>query len=89
MGMFDKNYEKSAQNTYEEIKKYLKPKNGNKYILLIHTGITNGNKPEALYTIKINEIVENMQNDGYEIIDIKLEIGGTQGLSYETLIVYK
>lgn len=89
MGLFDKNYEKSAQNTYAEIKKSLKPKNNNKHILLIHTGIMNGHKPETFYMIKINEIIENMQNDGYEIIDIKLEIRGTKGLSYETMIIYK
>ncbi len=89
MGIFDKNYAKSAKNTYEEIKKTLKPKNNNKHILLVHTGILNGNKPETLLMVKINEIIENMQNDGYEIIDVKLEIGGTQGLSYETLIIYK
>ena len=58
-------------------------------ILMVHTGILNGNKPETLLMVKINEIIENMQNDGYEIIDVKLEIGGTQGLSYETLIIYK
>lgn len=67
----------------------LEPKNGNKHVILIHTGIANGNKPENVYTSKINEIIENIQNRGYEIIDIKLEIGGTQGLSYETLITYK
>lgn len=89
MGVFDKNYEKSTNNTYEEIKKILEPRNNNKHILLIHTGIMNGNKPETLYNIKINGIIESMQNEGYEIIDVKLEIGGTQGLSYETLIIYK
>lgn len=68
---------------------YLEPKNGNKHIFLVHTGINNGNKPEEVYTKKINKIIENIQNRGYEIIDIKLEIGGTQGLSYETLIIYK
>lgn len=79
--MFGKNDNNSEVN--------LKPKDGNKHILLIHTGISNGNRPEAMYTEKINPIIENMQNMGYEIVDIKLEIGGTQGLSYETLIIYK
>ncbi len=67
----------------------LKPKDGNKHILLIHIGISNGNKPDETYTEKINQIIENIQNKGYEIVDVKLEIGGTQGLSYETLIIYK
>ena len=89
MGLFDKNYEKSANKTYESLKEYLKPKNRQKHVILIHTGIPNGNIPERMYTIKINEIIEDMQNDGYEILDVKLEIGGTQGLSYETLIIYR
>lgn len=67
----------------------LQPRNGKKHVILIHTGVTNGNKPETIYTEKINKIIEIIQNKGYEIVDIKLEIGGTQGLSYETLIVYK
>ncbi len=79
--MFDK------KNSNTEIN--LKPKDGNKHIILIHTGITNGNKPEIAYTEKVNEVIEFIQNEGYEILDIKLEIGGTQGLSYETLIVYR
>ncbi len=79
--MFGKN------NIDSEVK--LEPQNGNKHIILIHTGISNGNKPEEIYTNKINGIIENIQNKGYEILDVRLEIGGTQGLSYETLIVYK
>lgn len=67
----------------------LQPKNGNKHIFLVHTKISNGNKPEVVYTNKINEIIETIQNKGYEITDIKLEIGGTEGLSYETLITYR
>lgn len=67
----------------------LLPKNGNKHILLVHTGISNGNKPEEVYTKKINEIIEMIQTKGYEVVDVKLEIGGTQGFSYETLIIYK
>lgn len=72
---------------YEEIN--LEPKNGNEHIILIHTAISNGNKPETIYTKKINNVIESIQNKGYEIVDVKLEIGGTQGLSYETLVIYK
>lgn len=31
MGLFDKKYEKSAENLYENIKEYLLPKDGNKH----------------------------------------------------------
>lgn len=67
----------------------LKPKNGKKHIILVHVGIKNGNKPEEIYTDKVEKIIETIQDKGYEIIDVKLGIGGTQGLSYETLIIYK
>lgn len=67
----------------------LEPKDGNNHIFLVHTGISNGNNPEGVYNKKINEILSTIQSKGYEILDIKLEIGGTQGLSYETLIIYR
>lgn len=67
----------------------LEPKNGNKHILLVCPTIPNGLKPEVACTSKINEILEEIQNKGYEILDVKLEIGRRNGLSYETLIIYK
>lgn len=72
-----------------EIGLELKEKDGKKHIILVHTMVNNGNKAEITYTTKINKILEEMQNAGYEIVDIKLTIGGTQNLSYETLITYK
>ena len=89
MGLFTDSQTAVAETVYEKTKLYLKPKDGKKHIILIHTLVPNGNMPERIYTIRINEIIEYMQNEGYEITDIKLEIGGTQGLSYETLITYK
>ena len=77
------------ENNDEEIKTNLELKNGKIHILLIHTSISNGNKPEEIYVTKINKIIDDMQEKGYEIVDVKLEIGGTQGLSYETLVLYR
>ena len=45
MGLFDKNYEKSTENLYENIKQFLKPKDGLKHIIMLNTmskSITNG-----------------------------------------------
>ena len=83
MGLF------TDKDSYEEIKCRLKPKDGSKHILLIHTSISNGNKPGDVYTDKINSIIENMQISGYEILNVELAIGGSQGLFYETLITYQ
>lgn len=76
MGIFDKNYEKSADNLYEDVKKYLKPKNGKKNVIMLNTmskALTNGFECESKYTLQINEIINAMQDDGYEILDIKMD----------------
>ena len=94
MGLFDKNIEKSANNSYEEIKKYLKPKDNKKHIIMVNTmskSITNGWECENKYTLQIDTIIENMQDDGYEIIDIKFD-STQQSVSnmflIRTLIIY-
>lgn len=96
MGLFDKNYEKSAMNLYEDIKPYLKPKDGMKHVVMVNTmskASTNGFECENKYTIQINNIIEEMQGNGYEIIDIKIDntIFQSIGNSYliRTLIIYK
>lgn len=76
MGLFDKNYEKSANNSYEEVKQNLKVKDGDIHVILIQTYMNNGNRVEIEYTTKINYIIECMKKDGYEIINIELEILG-------------
>ena len=96
MGLFDKNIEKSSNNKYEEIKRYLKPKNNKKHIIMINTMskiITTGWECENNYTIQVDTIIENMQNDGYEIIDIKFDSTPQQSITnsflIRTLIMYK
>ena len=71
MGLFDKNYEKSADNVYSsDIKQYCKPKDGKTHILMINSSskaTTNGWECENKYTIQIDNILEMMQDDGYDI----------------------
>ncbi len=94
MGLFDKNFEKSTSELYKGIKEYLNPKDGNKHVVLINTTsklTTNGMECENKYTIQVNGIIEEMQKDGYDILDVKLDasqqIMGNMVL-IRTLVIY-
>ena len=96
MGMFDKNYEKSIDNIEDDIKKYLSPKDGNTHIILINSmtkSMTNGWECENKYTLQIDGILKKIQDEGYEIVDIKFEsmqqpmVGNA--FLIRTLIIYK
>ena len=54
---------------------------------------TNGLECENKYTIQINNIIEKMQSNGYEIIDIKIDNTMFQSMGsaflIRTLIVYR
>lgn len=76
----------------EDYKENLKPKNGNKHILLIETIVDNEYKQKQEYMTKINDFLDFMQERNYEIVDIKLEINEQRSLAgylYETMIIYK
>ncbi len=96
MGLFDKGYEKSAQNLYDDVKQYLQPKDGLKHIIMLNTMskmTTNGLECENKYTIQINSIIEEMQRNNYEIVDVKIDNTSfqTTGNAFliRTLIIYK
>ena len=96
MGLFDKNYEKSTEDLYENVKQYLKHKDGMKHVIMLNTmskSITNGLECENKYTIQNNNIIEAMQVDGYEIIDVKIDNTTYQSMGnaflIRTLIIYK
>lgn len=97
MGLFTKNQKNTAIVIYDGMKKYLKPKDGNIHIVMINSFSKFLNQTfgcEDKYTTQIDEILCRMQNDGYEILDIKFNSIQSQGLSKEmegfhTLITYK
>ena len=96
MGLFDKNYEKSSDNLYADVEKYLKPRDGMKHIIMINTmtkSITNGLECDNKYTIQIDSIIEQMQKIGYDIIDVKIDNTSYQSMGnaylIRTLIIYK
>lgn len=76
MGMFSKDYEKEAEKLWKDVEKDIRPKDGLKHVLNIYR-----------YTKFINFIIEKMQNEGYEIIDIK--VVSSSEYSVESMIIYK
>ncbi|MDD3488798.1 MAG: hypothetical protein PHR62_02800 [Paludibacter sp.] len=97
MGIFTKNQKNAATVIYEETKKFLKEKDGNVHVVMINSFSKLLNQIfgcEDKYTTQIDEILTCMQNDGYEIIDVKFNSISNQGMSKEmegfnTLIIYK
>lgn len=98
MGVFTKKQKQASERLYEtEVKEYLHEQDGFKHILMINSFSRWANQAftvENKYTTQINEVMDRMQEDGYEIIDIKLESQYDQGSSggatgFNTLIIYK
>ena len=97
MGMFTNIQKDTATSVYDNLKKYLVEKNGYKHILMINSFSKLYNQTfqcDDKYTTQINEIINSMQVDGYEIIDIKFMALPNQGLTkqmegFNTLIIYK
>ena len=97
MGIFSSGQKASAETVYTTLKKFLKQKDGKIYVVMINSFSKFLNQVfgcEDKYTIQIDEIVGNMQNDGYEIVDIKFSSLTGQGLTGNTegfhrLILYK
>ena len=97
MGMFTKNQENTANYIYENTKKYLKEKDGKIHVVMINSfskWINQNFECEDKYTTQIDTILSAMQNDGYEIVDVKINSIQNQGLTgqmegFHTLITYK
>ena len=88
MSIFDQRIKQGIDNYKEN----LKPKNGNIHIILIETIVDNEYKQKQEYMTKINNFLDYMQENSYEIIDIKLNISAKRsmkGYVYETMIIYK
>ncbi|MGO3731578.1 MAG: hypothetical protein ACTJHC_00220 [Vagococcus sp.] len=98
MGLFSNNQKIAASNIYEkEVKVNLHEKDGLTHVLMINSfskWLNQNFGVDDKYTNQLNQIITNMQNDGYEIVDIKLNSIQGQGLSgqmegFHTLITYK
>lgn len=97
MGFFNNVQKETAITIYEQTKKHLHSKDGKVHIVMINSFSKWVNQVfgcEDKYTTQIDEILSKMQDDGYEIIDIKINSIPNQGLSgqmegFHTLITYK
>lgn len=97
MGLFTASQETVANSVYEQSKEYIRPKDGNIHVLMINSFSKFLNQTfncENKYTTQMNAIIEGLQNDGYEIVDIKFNSLMNQGImgqleGFNTLILYK
>ncbi|CEP83725.1 MAG: zinc ribbon domain-containing protein [Paeniclostridium sp.] len=80
------------ENAYNEIKESLKEKDGKVHIIMIKgRSFFSYEELECLnkYTNEVDSILSFMQDDGYEIIDVKYQLVGYSENQYSTLIMYK
>lgn len=84
-------------NIYEKIKKHLKEKDGKVHIVMINSQIDFSREEfecSSKYTNEIDRVLSSMQDEEYEIIDVKYDIRkDSDGRSYydyyRTLIMYR
>lgn len=97
MGFLKDTQKESAEYVYKKTKESLHEKDGNVHIIMINSFSKWINQVfgcENKYTTQIDEIITNMQNDGYEILDVKFNSIQNQGITgqmegFHTLITYK
>ncbi|HIW12772.1 MAG TPA: hypothetical protein H9891_06380 [Candidatus Salinicoccus stercoripullorum] len=90
---------KHASNTYHsKFKKHLKEKDGKQHIVFVHTLSKIFNKGLGVddkVTMEIDELLSQMQDDGYEVIDVQFTTLKDQGYGkhtnegYQTMIRYR
>lgn len=97
MGFLKNTQKDSAEYVYDKAKEYLHEKDGNTHVIMINSFSKWINQIfgcESKYTTQIDEIITNMQKDGYEILDVKFNSIQNQGITgqmegFHTLITYK
>lgn len=97
--MFNNTRKQMAKNVVSssEYENTIKPKDGQIHAMLVDSfsGIGEGSvmQIEEKYSNQINEFLAKLQNDGYEIVDVKFFSEPYKGFSadskYQTLILYK
>ena len=97
MALFTKMQKDTSDQIYMKAKQYLVEKDGNIHVVMFNSfsKLINQNfHCEDKYTTQIDNIITCMQEDGYEIVDIKFNVIPNQGLTgqmegFNTLIMYK
>lgn len=98
MGLLSKSRKTSGDVLYNnEVKPQLVAKDGNIHIVMIDSFsrfINQNFGVESKYTEQIGSVVNDLQKDGYEIVDIKFDSLKGQGITgtsegFHTLIMYR
>ena len=97
MGFFTSTQKAASTNVYEQMKQYIAPKDGKIHVLMVNSFSKFANQAfqcEDKYTTQIDTILSYLQDDGYEIIDVKFNSVKNQGLTgemegFHTLIMYQ
>lgn len=97
MGLFSNIQANAADNVYKKLKAHLSKKDGKVHIVMVNSfskWLNQNFECEDKYTTQIDNILSHMQEDGYEIIDVKFNSLVNQGIfgqmeGYHTLVMYK
>lgn len=96
-GFFTSVQKSTANTVYDKMKPYIVPKDGKVHVLMINSfskWLNQNFECENKYTTQLDTIISSLQDDGYEIVDIKFNSVKNQGLmgemeGFHTLIMYK
>lgn len=97
MGLFTSTQKATSDTVYDKMRQYIAPKNGKTHVLMVNSFSKLTNQVfqcEDKYTTQIDNIIVSLQNDGYEIVDIKFNSVKNQGMTgemegFHTLIMYR
>ncbi len=97
MGMFTKTQEDAAQRVYQDMRQFLRPRDGMLHVVMVNSFSKFANQNfqcEDKYTTQIDSILYYMQCEGYQIVDIKFNSIQGQGITgsmegFNTLIMYR
>lgn len=98
MGFLSKSRKQSGKDLYiKNIKPELVERDGNVHLIMIDSFskyINGAFGVETKYTEQIGTIINELQKDGYEIVDVKFDSLKNQGITrieegFHTLILYK
>lgn len=97
MGFFQNAQKSVADTVYNQMTQNLAQKDGKVHIIMVNSFSKLGNQNfgvDEKYTTEIDSLLISMQNDGYEIVDVKFNSISGQGLTgnrtgFNTVILYK
>lgn len=97
MAIFTNRQKNTAITVYEKMKPYIAEKDGKVHVIMINSFskmLNQGFVCDDKYTTEIDTLLSAMQDDGYEIVDVKLNTIVNHGVmgqmeGYITLVTYR